>query len=53
MPKRFKRNCKHIQAPRENIYLKHPVGSNEWHQQKMIEIAIREVKKEAENVNKR
>ena len=42
MPKRFKRNWKPTPTPTSNtVYLKHPVGSNEWTRQKKIEIEER------------
>lgn len=48
MPKRFKRNWK-LTPTSNTVYLKHPVGSNEWTRQKKIEIEERRRAKEAAN----
>ena len=40
------RKAKLIRAPRVTVYLKNPVGSNEWHREKRIEATKRQVAEE-------
>ena len=45
MPRKFRR-FKPISAPHDTVYLEHPVGSNEWHRQKLIKMNQQRVDEE-------
>jgi len=52
MGRKFNTRKKNISAPINKVYLKNPVGSNEWHKEKKLQMYIRSKKNEEEKKTK-